>query len=56
MTEMHVRKMQLGLARRVESQTDVFAGEGVADVVVAPLVGEVAGGGDDFDLLVWGID
>ena len=56
MTEMHVGKMQFGLPRWVEPQTDMLAGERIADVVVAAFVSEVAGGGDDFDLLVWEID
>jgi hypothetical protein len=56
MTEMHVGKMQFGLPRRVEPQTDALAGERIADVVVVTFVGEVAGAGDDLDLLVRGID
>ncbi len=56
MTEVHVDKVQFGAPRRVEPQADAFAGEGVADVIVAAFVREVAGAGDDFDLLVSGID
>ena len=56
MTEVHVGKVQFGASRRVEPQADAFAGEGVTDVIVAAFVREVAGAGDDFDLLVSGID
>ena len=50
MTEEHVGKVQFGVPRRVETQADAFAGEGVADVIVAAFVREVAGVGDDLDL------
>ena len=56
MTEVHVGKVQFGASRRVEPQADAFAGEGVTDVIVAAFVREVARAGDDFDLLVSGID
>ena len=56
MTEVHVGKVQFGASRRVEPQADAFAGEGVTDMIVAAFVREVARAGDDFDLLVSGID
>ena len=56
MTKVHVGEVQFGLSRRVEPQADAFAGEGVTDVIVATFVREVAGVGDDLDLLVAGID
>src|SRR5690606_26463119 len=51
-----VGKMHLGAPVIGPAQADAFTGKGFAEVVIAALVGEMAGVGDHFDLMITGID
>ena len=44
MAEMDVREVQFSLAIGVQPQADAFVGKGLANVIVPPLVREVAAG------------